>query len=78
MNIIKKYFLEKELQDIRYKKARFQALIQYKAELDRNESMFDKLIMAKLKVNSEYDYLSERMSGLESREQELIDSLSRK
>ena len=78
MNPVKRFFLERELYEIQHKKAKFQALIEYKAKLDREESIFDKLIMAKLKVNSEYDYLSEILPGLESRKQELFDLLSRK
>jgi len=76
MNPIKRFFLERELQQLQYKKARFQALIVYKAKLDRNESIFEKLIQTKTQIDSEYDYLSEIMPGLESREQEIVSKLS--
>lgn len=65
------FLLNRELQELEYQKARFHALIDYKAQLDRRESILDKMISAKRRTNSEYNLLSEKMPQIESRIEEL-------
>jgi len=70
-----RFFLERELRENESKVARFHALIDYKARLDRRESILEKMISAKRRTNSEYDLLRNQMPQIESRIVELTDEL---
>jgi len=75
MNFIKRSFLERELRENESKMARFHALVDYKAQLDRHESFLEKMVSAKRRTNSEYDLLSQQMPKIESYIEELKDKL---
>ncbi len=75
MNLIKRHFLERELRDNELKIVRFNALIDYKARLDRHESVLDRMISAKSRTNSEYNLLRDKIPQIESRIEELKDAL---
>ena len=68
-----RFFLERELRENESKVARFHALVDYKAQLDRHESILEKMISAKRRTNSEYDLLRNQMPQIESRIVELTD-----
>lgn len=57
------------------KMARFHALVDYKTQLDRHESILDKVINAKGRTLSEYDSLKEQMPKIESHIEEIKDKL---
>lgn len=69
------FLLNKELQELEYQKARFNALIDYKEKLDRRESILDRMIGAKRRTNSEYNLLRDKIPQIESRIEELEDIL---
>jgi len=71
------FLLNRELQQLEYQKARFHALIDYKAKLDRRESVLDKIISAKRRTDSEYNLLRDKIPQIESRIEELTDKLHR-
>ena len=75
MNLIKRYFLERELREHESSVVRFHVLVDYKAQLDRHESILEKMISAKRRTNSEYDLLSQQIPKIESRIVELTDKL---
>jgi len=75
MNLIKRYFLERELRDNELNVVRFNALIDYKARLDRHESFLEKMIGTKRRTDSEYYYLRDKIPQIESRIEELEDIL---
>lgn len=69
------FLLNKELQELEYQKTRFHALIDYKAQLDRRESVLDRMIGAKRRTNSEYDLLKEQKPKIQSRIEDIKDQL---
>ena len=70
-----RFLLNKELQKLEYQKTRFHALIDYKARLDRHESVLDRMISAKRRTNSEYNLLRDGIPQIESRIEEIEDVL---
>lgn len=70
-----RFLLNKELDKLEYQKMRFHALVDYKAQLDRRESILEKMIGVKRRTDSEYYYLSEKIPQIESRIEDLKDKL---
>lgn len=70
-----RFLLNRELDELEYQKTRFHALIDYKAKLDRRESILDRMIGAKRHTNSEYNLLRDKIPQIESRIEELKDAL---
>ena len=70
-----RFFLERELRENESKVVRFHALVDYKAQLDRHESILEKMINAKRRTNSEYDLLRDKIPQIESRIEEIEDIL---
>jgi len=70
-----RFLLNRELQELEYQKTRFHVLIDYKAQLDRRESILDKMVGAKRRTNSEYNLLRDKIPQIESRIEELEDIL---
>lgn len=69
------FLLNRELDELEYQKTRFHALIDYKAQLDRRESVLDRMIGAKRRTNSEYNLLRDKIPQIESRIEEIEDIL---
>ena len=70
-----RFLVERELRECKSKMARFHVLVDYKAQLDRHESILEKMISAKRRTNSEYDLLRNQIPQIESRIIELSDKL---
>ena len=70
------FLLNRELDELEYQKMRFHALVDYKAQLDRRESILERIIGAKRRTDSEYYYLRDRIPQIESRIEELKDILT--
>ena len=71
------FLLNRELDELEYQKMRFHALIDYKAQLDRRESLLEKIIGAKWRTDSEYNLLRARIPQIESRIEEIQTRISK-
>lgn len=70
-----RFLLEWELRKCELKVQEFHTLVGYKAELEESESLLEKVIGAKSRVESDYNLLRPQMPSLETRILELKDEL---
>lgn len=78
MNVIKKYFLRKELLKLESQLTRYYALSTWRTELENNQGNIIQKIWTNhllTRCNIEYNYLSPKIPSMESRIYEIKSSL---
>jgi len=78
MNLMKKYLMERELRELEYKIERHYALSVRKAELETIQHNIIKKLLNQWEYNHvvpEYELLSERISIIKSRTEEIKEEL---